>query len=129
MSTSRTPSQERVLRLLLGSDRALSAQDIFSALREGGKSVGLATVYRALDALKLCGDVQVRMQPNGESLYAAASDDEHHLTCLNCGKSIAIAECPVHDLEAKLQQSHQFQVFYHNLEFFGLCDRCQPAES
>ncbi|ERN40196.1 Fe2+/Zn2+ uptake regulation protein [Rubidibacter lacunae KORDI 51-2] len=125
MKSRRTPSQKRVLKLLHASTRALSAQEIFSKLRKQQLATGLATVYRALDALKLSGEVHVRMQTNGESLYTAAHDDTHHLTCLNCGKSVTIAECPVHALEAQLQASHQFQVFYHNLEFFGLCDRCQ----
>jgi Fur family ferric uptake transcriptional regulator len=30
-------------------------------------------------------------------------------------------------LEEKLEKSHQFKVYYHTLEFFGLCDRCQPS--
>jgi Fur family ferric uptake transcriptional regulator len=30
-------------------------------------------------------------------------------------------------LEEKLEKSHQFKVYYHTLEFFGLCDHCQPS--
>ncbi|NEO28626.1 MAG: transcriptional repressor, partial [Kamptonema sp. SIO4C4] len=40
----------------------------------------------------------------------------------------AIAECPVHELEHQLQDSHDFKVYYHTLEFFGLCDRCQAEQ-
>ncbi|MFM7881364.1 MAG: transcriptional repressor, partial [Microcystis panniformis] len=25
------------------------------------------------------------------------------------------------------EKSHQFKVYYHTLEFFGLCDRCHPG--
>jgi len=94
-------------------------------LRSGGGTLGLATVYRALDALKLEGAVQVRTLPTGESLYSLPQEDRHHLTCLQCGQSIAIDECPVHDLEQQLNQAHRFRIFYHTLEFFGLCPRCQ----
>ena len=125
MKTQRTRSQERILRLLKSLKQAISAQDIYVTLREGKDSMGLATVYRSLETLKLEGVVQVRTVANGESLYSTVKEDKHHLTCLQCGASIPIHECPVHELENQLHQSHQFKIFYHTLEFFGLCQACQ----
>ncbi|MEB3828588.1 Fur family transcriptional regulator [Phormidium sp. CCY1219] len=124
MTVKRTRSQERILNLLTTLDRSISAQDMYVELRKRNQGVGLATVYRALDALKLEGVVQVRTLANGESVYSCIHQDQHHLTCLQCGASIPIDECPVHELENQLQTTHQFKVFYHTLEFFGLCDRC-----
>ncbi len=127
MKIQRTRSQDRILTLLKSLNRAVSAQDIYIELRNREQSMGLATVYRALEALKLEGSVQVRTLGNGESLYSSVLRDQHHLTCLNCGQSIAINECPVHQLESQLEDSHQFRIYYHTLEFFGLCDRCSTA--
>ncbi|MBW4492396.1 MAG: transcriptional repressor [Oscillatoria princeps RMCB-10] len=129
MKVKRTRSQERILNLLKTLKQAVSAQDIYVELRNRNQGVGLATVYRALEGLKLEGVVQVRTLANGESLYSSAQEDQHHLTCLQCGISTPIDECPVHQLESQLQQSYQFKVFYHTLEFFGLCDRCQLAQA
>lgn len=128
MKAEHTRSQERILNLLKTLNRAISAQDIYVELRNGNQSIGLATVYRALEALKLEGVVQVRTLASGESLYSSLQQDKHHLTCLQCGKSIPINECPVHELETQLHQSHKFKIFYHTLEFFGLCNRCQQLE-
>ncbi|MEM8642330.1 MAG: Fur family transcriptional regulator [Cyanobacteria bacterium P01_G01_bin.54] len=125
---TRTRSQAKVLQLLQQLSRELSAQDLHLELRQGGQNMGLATIYRALDALKLEGMVQVRNLPHGEAVYSPVQQDQHHLTCLDCGRSIPIAECPVHELEHQLQDSHRFKVYYHTLEFFGLCDRCQAGE-
>lgn len=124
MTVKRTRSQERIFNLLKALDRSLSAQEIYIELRNRSQGVALATVYRALDALKLEGVVNVRTLANGESLYSCLHQDLHHLTCLQCGKSIPIDECPVHELETELQGSHRFKIFYHTLEFFGLCDLC-----
>jgi Fur family ferric uptake transcriptional regulator len=129
MNSPRTRSQERILNLLKTLNRAISAQDIYVELRTRNQTMGLATVYRALDALKLEGSVQVRTLANGESLYSLVKEDRHHLTCLQCGSSIPIEECPVHDLEDQLHQSYQFKIFYHTLEFFGLCTQCQLAHA
>jgi Fur family ferric uptake transcriptional regulator len=129
MKANRTRSQARILNVLETLKRAISAQDLYVELRNRNQSMGLATVYRSLDALKLEGLVQVRTLANGESLYSLAHQDKHHLTCLQCGRSVPIEECPVHDLEDRLSGSHEFKVFYHTLEFFGLCAECQQREA
>jgi len=129
MSGRRTRSQERILKIMKGLSQPTSAQDLYVELRSHQYSIGLATVYRSLEALKLDGLVQVRTLPSGESLYSLPKEDRHHLTCLRCGQTISIEECPVHTLENELQQAHQFRIFYHTLEFFGLCPDCQAKET
>ncbi|HEY9625007.1 MAG TPA: Fur family transcriptional regulator [Crinalium sp.] len=129
MKAQRTRSQSRILELLKTLNQAVSAQDIYMELRHQGQSMGLATVYRALEALKLEGAVQVRTLASGESLYSSVQEDKHHLTCLQCGNSIPIDECPVHDLEIQLHKSYDFKIYYHMLEFFGLCTQCQAADA
>lgn len=129
MRAIRTRSQERILNLLKTIKQGISAQDIYVELRNRNQSMGLATVYRSLEALKLEGMVQVRTLGNGEALYSLAQQDKHHLTCLQCGASIPINQCPVHDLESQLQDSHKFKIFYHTLEFFGLCSQCQMGQA
>ena len=128
MKTERTRSQERILKLLKTLNRAISAQDIYIELRSS-QNIGLATIYRALEALKLEGVVQVRTLASGESLYSLVQQDKHHLTCLQCRQSILIDECPVHELETQLHNFHKFKIFYHTLEFFGLCHQCQLIQT
>ncbi len=128
MKAQRTRSQEKVLEILQGLKKAISAQELYIELRNNNQNMGLATVYRSLEALKIKGEVKVRILPNGESVYSSLHRDRHHLTCVNCNASIAIEQCPVHELEKQLEQSHQFKVYYHTLEFFGLCDRCQEKD-
>jgi Fur family ferric uptake transcriptional regulator len=127
MNLRRTRSQERIIELLKTLEGSISAQDLYVELRSRDLTMGLATVYRSLESLKLEGVVQARTVPNGESLYSLVQEDRHHLTCLQCGKSIQIGECPVHNLEDQLHQSYQFKIYYHMLEFFGLCTACQQT--
>lgn len=124
MKTQRTRSQERIMTVLQSLQGSISAQDLYIELRSREQDMGLATVYRSLEALKIQGEVQVRTLANGESVYSPIQSDRHHLTCVNCGTSIPIDECPVHDLEKQLEKSHTFKVYYHTLEFFGLCQKC-----
>lgn len=125
MNVRRTRNQDRILKVMQGMSTPISAQDLYIALRNHEYTIGLATVYRSLDALKLEGAVQVRTLPSGESLYSLPQEDRHHLTCLRCGQTVVIDDCPVHELEHQLHETHQFRIFYHTLEFFGLCPQCQ----
>lgn len=127
MKPRRTRNQERIIEILKSLDRSISAQDLYVEMRNRDISMGLATVYRSLEALKLEGVVQSRTLAGGEALYSMIQEDRHHLTCLQCGNSVPIDECPVHDLEDQLNQSYKFKIYYHMLEFFGLCTQCQAA--
>lgn len=118
-----TRNQQAVLDVLSQQTHPVSAQELYSVLRQQ-RAIGLATVYRALETLKLRRLVQSRAGANGESLYSSAEQDQHYLTCLQCGQSFPLDHCPVRELEEHLQHSVPFKIYYHTLEFFGLCEPC-----
>jgi Fur family transcriptional regulator, ferric uptake regulator len=120
-----TRAQRQIHLVLERADQAMTAQSIYQTLQEQQQTIGLATVYRSLHSLQIKGLAQARALTNGEWVYGLTSDDSHYLTCLNCGTSVPVEECPVHALEEKLTESSQFQIFYHTLEFFGLCLPCR----
>src|SRR5690242_14169591 len=69
-----------------------SAQEIHAELRRKGEQVGLATVYRHLQALSEQGSVDAIRDTNGETLYrqCGTSVHHHHLTCRTCGRSVEV---------------------------------------
>jgi Fur family ferric uptake transcriptional regulator len=88
--------------------------------------MGLATVYRHLRQLQQRGLVRCRHLPSGEALFAPTERDEHHLTCVDCGSTVLLSHCPVHDVHLpKEGLSEGFQLLFHTLEFFGLCRACR----
>ncbi len=119
-----TPAQTAVLATLRQQSHPISAQALYAQMREH-KRIGLATVYRALDALKRLGRVQHRTTLNGETLYNTVEQDRHYLTCLHCGQSFPLETCPLVGLNLPPQPVNAFAVYYHTLEFFGLCQSCQ----
>lgn len=124
-----TNYQEHILETLEKLDTPISAQDLHIQLRSTYKSLGLATVYRGLEVLKLRGLVQSRTSVHGMFLYSIVQRHQHYVTCLQCGESTDIDACPVCQLEAELERSLAFKVFYHTLEFFGLCVFCQGKDA
>lgn len=126
--TRQTRGQVRVLEVLKQSRQPISAQALFAELRQQDHPLGLATIYRALEALKREGFVQSRLTPQGEALYTiVAEDHQHFMTCLHCGTSTPLDACPFQELEQQWRQSSTFQLYYHTLELFGICLLCQNA--
>ncbi len=124
----RTRSQANIVHVLKSLNHPISAQDLYLEMKNRDLPLGLATVYRNLEALKLEGEVKLRRLAHGEAVYSLVHQDQHHLTCVNCGQSFPIDDCPVQNLKERLEVSYQFKVYYHTLEFFGLCHLCQSGK-
>lgn len=122
-----TRGQRTVLDALQDKDHLLSAQEIYSQLRDTPQEVGLATVYRALEMLLARGQVQAVSVGDQQTYYQIKSNHRHgshHLICTHCKRVIALPACPVRELESQLSQQHRFSIDYHVLDFFGLCQAC-----
>ena len=80
-----------VTELMKGLEDFRSAQQLHDALRERGESVGLATVYRTLQALADQGVVDV-LRIDDENVYRMCARDEHHhhLVCRVCGTTVEL---------------------------------------
>jgi Fur family transcriptional regulator, ferric uptake regulator len=124
LTTRLTTKQKAILTQLEQLQEAVSAQQLYMELRQRGESLGLATVYRSLDLLKLRGLVQSRTTAHGEALYSPIQQDRHYLTCLQCGSSVPLNFCPLQGMETQLRRSQAFTIYYHTLEFFGICEPC-----
>jgi Fur family ferric uptake transcriptional regulator len=121
--------QQLLLEQLKLADRELSGQDLHALLRQGAQPMGLATVYRHLRQLQQRGLIRCRHLPSGEALFAPVERDEHHLTCVDCGTTLVLEHCPMHNVEVHGDQADGFQMLFHTLEFFGLCNACQQRQS
>ncbi len=123
-----TRQRSAVLTLLEELDDFRSAQDLHAMLRARGDSVGLATVYRTLQALVDDGQVDVLRGSDGEAVYRRCSPvHHHHLVCRSCGRTVEVADPPVERWAAKMAAEHGFVDVQHQLEVFGTCGPCSAA--
>ncbi|MEB3265454.1 MAG: transcriptional repressor [Cyanobacteriota bacterium] len=122
------PRQALLLAELQRSNGELSGQDLHARLRGSPGAMGLATVYRHLRLLQQRGVVRCRHLPSGEALYAPCDRDEHHLTCVDCGRTRLLSRCPVHDVHLHDGDLAGFVPLFHTLEFFGLCEACRSRQ-
>lgn len=102
-----------------------TAQQIHDQLRQGGASIGLTTVYRALQTMADAGEVDVIRTGDGEATYRRCSrGHHHHLVCRSCGRTVEIQGPAVEKWANAVAQSNGFREVSHELEIFGTCGRC-----
>jgi len=121
--------QEQILEILKNCDDELTGQELHRELITKEKEMGLTTVYRNLQVLIKSGLIRSRHLPTGEVLYTPVERDIHHLTCVQCGETSKIDGCPVKDIHEPKQVNKNFQLLFHTLEFFGLCQNCYQKNS
>jgi Fur family ferric uptake transcriptional regulator len=123
-----TWQREAVRTALSSSEGFVSAQALHTALRDGGSSIGLATVYRALSDLSTEGEADSLVQ-EGESLYRACTpgSHHHHLICRNCGLTVEIQAEPIEQWARSVAAEHGFTDPHHLVDVFGLCSTCSNA--
>ncbi len=127
----RTRQGATIADALAGLDEFKTAQDIHDLLRARGEKIGLATVYRHLQAMTDAGEVDVIRTPDGQASYRgcgeATHDHHHHLICRNCGRTVEVELDGIEELIDRLAGAHGFTAVDHSLELRGLCAACSES--
>lgn len=129
MKRRNTWQKDAVRDALAQRKEFVSAQTLFSDLRERGSGIGLATVYRALSELVDSGFADGIHSPEGESLYRKCIKiHHHHLVCRDCRVTVEL-EVPVFEhWAANISSEHGFVDTYHVVELFGICKECADED-
>ncbi len=102
-----------------------SAQEIHALLARRGQSVGLSTVYRALQAMAEADEVDSLRTETGESIYRRCSHSHHHhLVCRRCGATVEVEGPAVERWTRSMAAAHGYSEVSHTLEIFGTCGSC-----
>lgn len=107
------------------SDEFRSAQEIHASLVAGGDKIGLATVYRTLQAMVDEEALDSLRTNDGEIVYRRCSTGHHHhLVCRDCGRTVEVEGPAVERWADKVSAEHGFSDVSHTLELFGRCGDC-----
>jgi Fur family transcriptional regulator, ferric uptake regulator len=120
-------ARRAVVELLGRQECCLTAQEIFDALRDEGRQVGIASVYRVLDLLGERGLVQRIDFGAGTARYEPAlpgGEHHHHLVCEGCGKVEAFADEGLERALHQVEGRTGYTVAGHDVVLRGACRDC-----
>ena len=118
-------SKPRVLLTLESAGGFASAQEVYKLMQREGQSIGLTTVYRALQSLVNEKIVDILRREDGEAIYRLCGDTHHHhIVCKSCGDTVEVEGGAVEKWAKSLAVEHGYRDVGHSAEIFGLCPKC-----
>ena len=125
-----TRQREIILEAFLKAGDHVTAEELYHKVIKRDPSIGLATVYRTLGLLCECGLAQQQEFGEGRTRFEIVHEYKHHdhLICTKCGKIIAFQDCSIERLQEKVARDHDFTIYTHKLEIYGLCSACRSSD-
>ncbi len=123
-----TLQRKIILNILFENKNTLLTIDALLALcQDINPAVNATTVYRnieLLDDLELLYKTNINRNTTAYKLICS-HHHHHHITCLSCGKLVAIDYCPITPSLDALVEENDFVLTDHQLELYGYCGSCK----
>ncbi|AVD35352.1 TPA: transcriptional repressor [Clostridioides difficile] len=124
-----TEKREAVIKVLENSNVPMTIESIHEKANTIVE-MNLSTIYRTITTLCEKNITVLVAIHDGKSYYQLNKHrHEHVLICKECKDIIIIDECPLHELEHKLEDETGFDIIEHKLEFIGICPKCKRTNS
>ncbi len=125
-------TKERLMLLeeLFNSTGHLDADSLLFQLRNQGKRVSRATIYRTLDLLVQCGLARKSRLGREHYVYERVTPGKRHdhMVCTGCGRIIEFYDADLDERQRQVCLEHQFRPTFYSLQIQGLCADCQASE-
>ncbi len=105
-----------------------TADDLYYMVRDKMAKISLGTVYRNLELLSDAGIIQKINVGGTQKRFDADTSSHPHVRCQECGKVADLDVSFNTDFESEAQQSTDYRITGHSLEFRGVCPGCQKVE-
>lgn len=120
----RSKQRERILGILLNTDRHPAAAWIYDQLRGEFSNLSMGTVYRNLNILVEQDKVRRIVCGSTFDRYDAKTEQHYHFICQEC-RLIMDVEMPFEEsLNERINSTHRFKAVGHQIQFFGICETC-----
>ncbi len=115
-----------VLKAFLKSDRHVSAEELFSLVKQDHPDIGYTTVYRALKLIEGSGIADAVHFNDGVRRFERTIGHEHqaHFICTHCGGHFEVVDENIYNLSASLAKEQGFLPQKQRIEIYGMCKDC-----
>jgi len=122
-----TPQRKAIFDAVFATHHHFNADELVLILRERGKDISRASVYRTLDLMVKGGLVHALELGDSKKAYEHVVGHKHHdhLICLECGQTIEFDDSFIEMLQERVCDRLKFRAQHHSLRIFGRCEKCQ----
>jgi Fur family transcriptional regulator, ferric uptake regulator len=107
-----------------GSQRHMTAEDVYRVLLGDHSDIGLATVYRVLMQFEQAGLLSRSQFDSGKAVYELNEGQHHdHLVCLDCGRVEEFYDPQIESRQAAVAKERGFEIAEHALSLYAHCTK------
>jgi Fur family ferric uptake transcriptional regulator len=107
-----------------GTQRHMTAEDVFRVLLEERSDIGLATVYRVLTQFEQAGILSRSHFESGKAVYEINEGTHHdHLLCLDCGRVEEFYDPEIERRQNEVAKLKGFEIADHALSLYAHCTK------
>ena len=108
-----------------GTQRHMTAEDVFRILLEERSDIGLATVYRVLMQFEQAGLLIRSNFDSGKAIYELDEGQHHdHFVCTACGKVEEFFDPEIEKRQQIVAKAKGWVVQDHSMSLYGHCAEC-----
>ncbi len=108
-----------------GTQRHMTAEDVFRILLEERSDIGLATVYRVLMQFEQAGLLIRSNFESGKAIYELDEGQHHdHFVCTACGKVEEFFDPEIEKRQQIVAKAKGWVVQDHSMALYGHCAEC-----
>ena len=128
--TRLTPRRDKMLEVLVTSERHPSASEIHEEVRRFHPRTSLATIYNTIELLKVTGQLQEIEFSGAANRYDGRRRHHHpHLICLHCEKIEDLDSVDHSEPLEDLSNSTGYEITGRRMDYYGVCPDCQSGRT
>lgn len=107
-----------------GTQRHMTAEDVFRVLLQDRSDIGLATVYRVLMQFEQAGLLVRSHFEAGKAVFELNEGQHHdHMVCIDCGRVEEFYDPEIERRQQAIAQEKGFRLQDHALSLYATCTR------
>jgi len=121
-----TPEREIIAREIFEIDDHFDVDELYLRLRNKGKKLSKASIYRTLPLLIDCGLIQEVYHEDGHMHYehVFGHDPHAHVRCLECRRIEEFNDHRIKEIEEHISQKFGYRITGLRFELLGYCPDC-----